>query len=57
MGVGKNFLKIPTLECVIRRNGKHSYRKGYLTEEKFRLYAQSPMAEDVTIGNTKLQHI
>ena len=29
--------------------------KGYLTKEKFRLYAQSPMAEDVTIGNIKLQ--
>ena len=54
MGVGKNFLKILTLECVIRRNGKHSYRKGYLTEEKFKLYTRSPKAEDVTIGNIKL---
>ena len=37
MGVGKDFPKIPTLECVIRRNGKHSYRKGYLKYKFFEL--------------------
>ena len=33
MGVRKNFQK-PIPESVIRRNVNHSYRKGYLTEEK-----------------------
>ena len=37
MGVGKKFPKNPIPECVIRRNEKHSYRKGYLTEENLRV--------------------
>ena len=37
MGRGKKFPKNPVPECVIRRN-KYSYGKGYLTEEKLRVY-------------------